>query len=151
MSTYDQIDQELIQLLEKDASQSSEALAGQLCVSPATVRRRLKRLKQSGVLRIMALVDPDKIGLPVIAIIAINVMRDKIESAVQLLVSQPEIRFLSTTTGRFDIMTCAWFHSTEELSRFILKDLGKVPGLKGTETFICLQVNKGLYIPHVGV
>ena len=126
-------------------------LARQLHLSSATVRRRLKVLKQSGVIRITALVDPEKMGVPVITIMAMNVMRDKLESAVQLLASKPEIRFLSSTTGRFDIITCAWFHSTEELTRFVQQDLAKVPGLQDSETFICLQVSKGRYIPHAGV
>ncbi len=151
MNILDSLDKELVQLLEKDALQTSEALARQLCVSPATVRRRLKRLKQSGVLRIAAFVDPNKMGVPVIAIIAMNVMRDKLELAVPLLISKPEVRFLSTTTGRFDIVTCAWFHSTEELTHFVQKDLAEVPGLTDTETFICLQVSKGLYMPHTGI
>ena len=151
MNTLNSIDRELIQLLEKDASQTSAALARQLSVSPATVRRRLKRLTQSGVLRITALVDPDKMGTPIIAIIAMNLMRDKLESATQLLASKPEIKFLSTTTGRFDIMICTWFHSTKELTNFVQKDLAQLPGLKDTETFICLQVIKGRYIPYVGV
>lgn len=150
MNIFDSTDQELVQLLEKDALQTSEALARQLCVSPATVRRRLKRLKQSGVLRIAAFVDSYKMGVPVIAIIAMNVMRDKLELAVQSLISKPEVKFLSTTTGRFDIMTCTWFHSTEELTHFVQKDLAEVPGLKDTETFICLQVSKGRYIAHAG-
>ena len=151
MNKLTPIDQELIRLLEKDALQTSEVLARQLHLSSATVRRRLKVLKQSGVIRITALVDPEKMGVPVIAIIAMNVMRDKLESAVQLLASKPEIRFLSSTTGRFDIITCAWFHSTEELTHFVQQDLAKVPGLQDSETFICLQVSKGRYIPHAGV
>jgi len=151
MNILDSLDQELVRLLEKDALQTSEALARQLCVSSATVRRRLKRLKQSGVLHITALVDPNKMGVPVIAIIAMNIMHDKLELTSQLLSSKPEVRFLSTTTGRFDIIACAWFHSTEELTNFLQKDLAEVPGLKDTETFICLQVSKGRYIPHAGV
>ena len=151
MNMLDSLDLKLVQLLEQNASQTSYALARQLCVSPATVRRRLKRLKQSGALRIAAFVDPNKMGMPVHVMIAMNVMHDKLELAMQLLISKPEVRFLSTTTGRFDIMACAWFNSIEDLTQFLQKNLAEVPGLKDTETFICLQVSKGRYIAHTGV
>ena len=51
----DSLDEQLINLLAKDAKQSSEVLARQLCVSSSTIRRRMKKLVQGGVLRITAL------------------------------------------------------------------------------------------------
>ena len=143
----DSLDEKLIQLLEKDARQSSEVLAKQLNVSPATVRRRIKRLIQSGVLRMMALVDPDKVGFPLIAVIAFDVAHDRLEAAMQTLADLPEVTWVSTTTGRFDILALVRFRSTEELSTFVQKELPNMEGLRDSETFICLQVKKGRYMP----
>ena len=63
MAIEDDIDRQLIRLLEKDARQSSEQLAKKLAVSSTTVRRRLRRLIQQGVLRIVAVVEPKKAGV----------------------------------------------------------------------------------------
>jgi len=146
MAILDSIDQELLQLLEQDARQKSEALAKQLGVSPTTVRRRIRDLIQSGVLRIVALVDPVEAGFPLISIIAFDVANENLESALQILTSRPEIKWLSTTTGRFDVLALARFRSTDELSNFVHKELADIEGLKDSETFVCLQVGKGRYM-----
>ena len=142
----DSLDVKLIQLLEKDARQSSETLAKQLKVSSATIRRRIKKLIQSGVLRIVALVDPQKVGFPLMAIIAFDIAHEKLDSVIQMLADRPEVKYASTTTGRFDILTLAQFRSTEELSDFVQKELSNIEGLRDTETFVCLRVKKGRYI-----
>jgi len=105
----DSLDEKLIQLLAKDAQQTSKVLATQLNVNPTTVRRRLKKLIRSGVVRIASLADPNKVGLPLITVIAFDVARHGLESAVQMLASQPEVKWVSTTTGRFD--SWSWQHS----------------------------------------
>ena len=142
----DSLDEKLIQLLEMDARQSSEAVAKQLKVSPATVRRRIKKLIQRGVLRIVALVDPQKVGFPLIAIIAFDIAHEKADSVIQILADRPEVKYASTTTGRFDIMTLVRFRSTEELSNFVHKELSNIEGIRDSETFVCLRVKKGHYI-----
>ena len=58
------IDERLIQLLRENGRQSSNVLAKRLDVSSATVRRRIKNLVQSGVLRIVPVVDAGKAGFP---------------------------------------------------------------------------------------
>jgi len=80
-------------------------------------------------------------------VITLDVARDKVESTVEELSKQPEVRFASTTTGRYDIIVIAQFRSTECLSEFVTKKLGKLEGIGNSETFICLQVKKGLRIP----
>ncbi len=57
-----QMDEQLVHLLQQDARQTSEVLAKKLNVSTTTVRRRMRKLIQSGFLRITAVVDPSKVG-----------------------------------------------------------------------------------------
>ena len=81
----DSLDEKLIRILGEDARQSSETVASQLKVSPATVRRRVRRLIRDGVLRIVAVADPVKAGFPLIAVIAFDVVHRHLESAVEKL------------------------------------------------------------------
>ena len=143
---YDGVDEQLITLLGQDARQSSEALARQLGLSAATIRRRLKKLLKSGVIRTIALVDPAKSGFPLTAIIAFDVAHDKLQSTTKMLAEKLEIRWVASTTGRFDIIALARFHSTNELSDFLQNQVSNIEGLHDTETFICLNVNKGSYM-----
>ena len=144
--TINGLDERLIHLLENDARQSSEVLAAQLNISPATVRRRVRRLIQSGVIRIVAAVDSSKIGLPLTAVIALDVAHEKLDAVTEMLVRRPEVKWVSTTTGRFDILAMASFPSTDELSVFVQRELAKIEGVRDSETFICLHIGKGRYI-----
>ena len=147
MSIIDSLDEQLVKLLGQDARQSSASLARKLKVSAATVRRRLRRLTQSGLLRVVGLVDPAEFGLPLVAVISLDVAQDKLESAINVLVNRPEIRWVSATTGRFDIIALARFPSTENLFEFLTKHLANMEGVKDSETFICYDVKKGSYVP----
>ena len=141
----DLLDLELIKLLGMDASQSNQVIAGKLKVTPATVRRRKRQLMKKGALRIVGAVNPVKIGFAVSVIVAFDVEGSKLESTVKLLAARPEITWVSTTTGRFDIMAMARLHSTEELSDFVSKTVTSIDGLRDSETFVCLHTAKGDY------
>jgi len=142
----DALDEKLIGVLKENARQSSEKLAKKLNVSPTTVRRRLKKLIRTQAVRMVALVEPSKAGISLLTIIAFDIAHDSLDQAIQLLMDQTEVKWISTTTGRFDIMVEAAFHSTQELSDFLQKKLVGLKGLKDTETFVCLEVKKGKYI-----
>lgn len=145
MSTPDSFDKQLISLMGQDARQSSEALAKKLKVSSATVRRRLRKLVRNDLLHIVGVIDPADFGLPLAAVIALNVDNDKLEAAMDGLVNRPEIKWASTTTGRFDIVAIARFPSTDSLSDFLTDQLCKIEGVRDSETLVCLDIKKGRF------
>ena len=142
----DSIDEHLIVELSKNARQNSKKLARTLKISPATVRRRIQRLLKDDVIAVIALVDPEKIGLGLVAVIMLNVEPKFLENAVEYLSGREEVAWLATTTGRFDIMATVQFVSIDELYAFLREELPKIEGLKNSETSICLRVRKAPYI-----
>lgn len=146
MSKPDLIDEKLVQLLGQNAKQTSETMANQLKISAATVRRRLRKLIRDDLVRIVGVVDPADFGFPVAAVITIDVALDKLESAMEELAKRPEVRWVSTTTGRFDIIALARFRSNNSLSDFMTKELAQLEGVKDSETYLCLDVKTGRHI-----
>lgn len=144
MSQFDTLDNRLMELLGEDARQSSEKLAAQLSISPATARRRLGRLLQGKVLRVIAVPDPYQIGMHVIATIGLRVDPDKIDEVARTLGRRPECPSVASTTGRYDILAVEYFHSTDDLADFMQKEIARIPGVRDTEVLICLRVYKGL-------
>ena len=138
----DSIEEQLINLLMKDARQSSGTLAEQLQVSSSTVRRRMKRLIDQGLIHIIALPEPGKIGFSLEAVIALDVETDRLHSTMDALRKYPQVRWLAAVSGQFDIMANVWFPSTEELFKFMESEVGRMEGVKNSETFICLHVEK---------
>ena len=147
MSTPDSIDKQLAILLGQDARQNSEELARKLNISAATVRRRLRRLVDSGLIRIVGTVDAAKFGYPLVAIINLDVDHNMTESVMEKLTEFKEIKWVSTSTGRYDILTLARFSTTAALSEFMSKELAQLDGVIDSETFICLDITKGKFIP----
>ncbi len=147
MNMPDSIDEQLVRLLGQDARQNSETLAKQLKLSSATVRRRLRKLFRSDLLHIVGVIDPTKFGFPVAVVITLDVAHNKLESAMEALAKRPEVLWLSITTGRFDIIALAGFRSTNGLSEFVTKELAQLEGVRNSETFVCLDVKKGHYVP----
>lgn len=146
MIKNDSLDERLIRLLQQNGRQSSDVLAKQLNISSATVRRRIKKLIQSGLMRVVAVVDPEKAGFPFIALIALDVHHNQLDSAMKFLANRPEVTWVSATTGRFDIIISARFPTADDFSKFLRVELAKVEGLKDSESFLCVYVEKGRYI-----
>jgi len=141
----DLLDEELIKLLAQDGRASSEVLAKKLRVTPSTIRRRLNELIKNGLVRIIAVVNPKKVGYPLAAVVAYDVEHNKLDSAVKLLSALREVTWVSTTTGRFDIISIMRFDSTDGLNEFINKVMVQIEGLKDSEAFVCLHEGKGNY------
>ena len=146
MGKLNSIDEQLIDLLENDARQSSEVLAKQLDISPSSVRRRIRKLIKDGVINILAIVNPTKISLPLPAIISLDVASDKLDSVMRNLSKQPFILWQAITTGQFDIVIWGRFPSNEELLNFVQYKLAKIEGVTGIETSICLRLERTRYL-----
>lgn len=146
MSNLHELDDKIIRLLERDAWQSSARLAKQLHVSSSTVRRRLTRLKKDGVVRAVAIPDASKTGVTITAMLALNVQIQGAKAVLKEVASLRQVIWAAMTTGRFDIVALARFHSSSELSEFLQGELANIKGIRESETFIYLQVERG---PHI--
>ena len=136
----DPVDRQLINILNDNAEYSSEILAKKLNVSSSTIRRRISKLTQQGILRIIAIPDPERIGFHTVIVLGLNVDREKLDSILLQLSNRLDvIKWLSATTGRFDIMAIAWFRSSDDLYYFLEVELNKIHGIKNIEMFISLR------------
>jgi Lrp/AsnC family leucine-responsive transcriptional regulator len=77
---FDATDLRLLDLLQTDASLSNQALAEQAGTSPATALRRVRRLVDEGVIeRRVALLNPDRLGVGLTALVEITLDRQGAE------------------------------------------------------------------------
>ncbi len=69
----DDLDRRILELLQRDASLANNELAAKVHVSAPTCLRRVRRLREAGLIeREIALVDPVKLGVGVTAIVEIT-------------------------------------------------------------------------------
>jgi len=138
----DPVDKKLIKLLQHDALQSSTLLAKQLEVSPATVRRRIKRLVEDRVIHVIAAVDPSRWRLNISAFVALKVDTLELDNVLRDLGSLEQVVNMRITTGGFDIITLVQVASIGELDDLLRCRITPIPGVLSLETFLCLKHTK---------
>lgn len=96
-------EQAIARVLAADGRATVEELARVTALSPASARRRLAHMQQSGRLFDRAVVEPAAIGFPVEAILRIRTLPGHTDSVAMRLSRVPEIRYLAFTTGRYQL------------------------------------------------
>jgi len=138
----DELDAKIIAMLQRDGRASNAGIAREVGVSEGTVRRRLKRLVDEEYIRVVAMVDPERMGYGAEVLIGVQVEPDKIDQVAEHLSQLDEINFVVITTGSYDIFAWAALQSSEALGAFLRTRVGTIPGVRRTETFVNLAVKK---------
>jgi Lrp/AsnC family transcriptional regulator for asnA, asnC and gidA len=145
MDKLDTLDREIIHILEDDGRASNARIARDVGVSEGTVRRRLNRLVSDSVIRVVALPDPKSLGYESEALIGVQVDPDKVDECADSLAELTAIRWVAVTTGSYDMFAWVVMPDPEQLGRFLREDVGVIPGVRRTETFVNLAIRKRDY------
>lgn len=147
MAKFDDLDMKIIAELIKDASISIPRLSNRINVNSSVVYSRIKRLVKRGLIERYTLeVDEGLLGFPIKAMIGCNIdsrMREKIVNEIQDL---DETRQILEVTGRFDLLLSVRTRSLDYLHTFISDSIGRVEGVRHTETFI--EMKRRTKIPN---
>lgn len=74
----DNIDRQLLALVQQNARTNMDRLAGEVGLSPAAVQRRLKRMRESGVIKAeVIIVDPIALGYHMTFVVAVEMERER--------------------------------------------------------------------------
>ena len=138
----DKLGQRLIQELQNDGRQSYRELADELGVAEGTVRKRVRDLRNKDVIKIAAVPNPLKLGYNFICIIGMEVKLTDLQQVGKELAQSPNVYFLSSVTGRFDLIAILLFNASEELADFVREKVSSVPGILKTETFVNMDILK---------
>lgn len=148
----DQFDRQLLNLVQEDAAQTAERLAEQVALSPSAIQRRLRRMREEGVIvREASVVDPQKVGRPTFFIVSLQVESERGEMLAQLrrwLAAQRHIQQVFYVTGEADFVLVITAPDTEAYDALMSRLLSENPNVKRFTTNVTLSVIKrGLTIP----
>lgn len=148
----DRFDSHLLNLVQADAGQTSEQLAQQVALSPSAVQRRLRRLKEAGVIvRHTAVLEPRKVGRPTFFIVSLEVERDRPELLAQLrnwVATEEHVQQAFYVTGEADFMLVVTAPDTETYDALMARLTVENPNVRKFTTNVALGVVKrGLSIP----
>jgi Lrp/AsnC family transcriptional regulator for asnA, asnC and gidA len=147
----DPTDEAIVAQLQEDGRRPSRTIARSLGISEPTLRWRLRRLLESGVLRIAAIADPFRLGYSVQAAILLRVAPGSLGRVVEELATWPEVMYVSSCTGRVDVYAQVVCRDQQDLWQLLAIRLPAVGGIVETETLIELKVHKLAYVyPGLG-
>jgi DNA-binding Lrp family transcriptional regulator len=134
----DETDVKILKNLLSDARASYRKVAEEIGVSPPTVLARVEKLEGDGIIRSYStLLDHEKLGYDLTAIIEITATKGKIVDLERQISKFPNVCAVYDITGLTDMIVIAKFKNRKELSNFVKKDIS-LPSVERTNTHVVL-------------
>ena len=141
----DEIDCRIIALLQQDGRMPFAQIAQQLNVSPGMIRVRYNRLVDMGLLHVVAITNPLRIGYQTMALIGIKAEGGKLMEIADRIGALEEVIYLIIVSGAYDIIAEVVCRDQNHLLQFLTERLYKIEGIRESESFIHLKIVKEVY------
>lgn len=152
MEELDTFDLAILNLLQKDNMRAQRDIGEEIGLSAAAVQRRVKRLKETGVIQSnVAVIDRAKVGRPISLFVEVTLDNERIElidEAKESFKNAPEVQQCYYVTGEVDfvlIVLVTTMHDYELLTRRLFFSNSNIRNFK---TFVAMDIVKcGLSVP----
>ena len=142
----DETDRALLRLLQQDADQSAAALAKNLDMSQPAIWRRIKRLKEEGVIKGVALnLNREKLGLSVTVFLGIKLAtkgRVSLEDFERAVKAIPEVQQIEHVLGLYDYRLRVVARDISDFERVLRRRIMTLPGVGDLEANVLLSEEK---------
>jgi Lrp/AsnC family transcriptional regulator for asnA, asnC and gidA len=142
----DQLDRKVILELQQDGRRLYKDIAKKLKVSEGTVRNRVGRLIDNGILVLQARVNPFAFPHKISALVGVRIKGRETEKTLEKIEKIPCVTSIWNATGRYDLFFELMVDSLQELNDILYREvLGKIRDVSYTETFITLSSKTKFY------
>ncbi len=138
MTAKDDTDRALLAALKQNARASVTELALALNLSRTTVKQRLVRLVETGVIRRFTIVTDTEDDHIIRAVMMVELQGEMSRSVLQALRKIPEVSGIYSTNGTWDLVLDI---NTESLAQFdrVLRRVREISGVLNSETSLLLD------------
>lgn len=134
----DKLNIEIIRQL-RDGRKSFKKIADELSVTENTVRSRVNKLQEDGILEISGLVDPESIPGMQQVIFGVKLQDMNLLEKGEEFSRLACVNSASVVTGRFDLIVIATLNEENTLLEFITEQVGAIEGVKSIESFVVFK------------
>ena len=127
---FDPMDREIVACLVTNARLTNKAIAESLGVTEGTIRARLKRLQDAGLIRFTALTNLDKMGPPLIVLIRVKTKLAQLRSVAEAIAAMSDFKSVTINTGSHGIFAMAM---TDNLADGVSRLNAEIVALAGVE------------------
>ena len=114
-------------------------------ISERSIRYRIDRMIDDGVIQISAVVSPEALGFNIKADVWLEVESDMILEVAKKLASFENVTYVACGIGQNDISIQVVAKDTAEIYHFVTETVRKVPGVRKTTTSIVPIILKDVY------
>jgi Lrp/AsnC family transcriptional regulator len=150
-SEMDAIDRKILAVVQEDASLSVAEIGQRVGLSSTPCWKRLQRLEADGViLRRVALVDPDKIGLGISVFVSVETndhSQDWLKKFAEVVGAMPEVMEFYRMAGDVDYMLRVVVPDMAGYDAFYKRLIGTVPLKNVTSRFAMERIKQTTALP----
>ena len=132
----DTLDKDIIDELQDDGRRTYSKIASKLKISEGTVRKRVKKLMDMDVFKVAGLIDPEKYGEHLLAVVGVQLGSHNLLENAQRFSKLNGVISVGIVTGRYDLICQVLFDKPDGLIKFFTEEVSKIKDVKFTETFI---------------
>ncbi len=142
-AVMDNTDQLLLSALRRDGRASLSDLASGLGLSRATVRARMEKLQNAGVIRGFTVqTAQDLAEAPVRGLMMLSISGPGAERVMHRLAGLAAVTRVHSTNGKWDLIVEIGTETLETFDR-VLFDIRRIDGVETSETSLLLNTRKG--------
>ena len=146
-SPHDELNQQIIRLLQDDGRAAYDEIGQKLGVSGGTVRNRVGRMRDAGMLRIVAVVDPVAVDYEADAMLGIKTAPGIAPAGVaERLDPHPAVVYVMWVSGRFDLLVEVVCDEEIELASFLNDHIHGQPDIAHVEVMTRIDMFKNQFL-----
>jgi Lrp/AsnC family transcriptional regulator for asnA, asnC and gidA len=140
----DDVNKAIVEELQQDGRRTYGSIADAVGLSEAAVRQRVQKMRDAGIMQIVAVTDPLQVGFRSQAMVGIRADGDT-RLVAQRLAEVEDIDYVVLCTGSFDILVELVTEDEDTLLELLNGVIRQIPGVRDTETFMYLKLTKQTY------
>jgi Lrp/AsnC family transcriptional regulator for asnA, asnC and gidA len=140
----DETDKAIIRELQSDGRLAYTKLAPRVGLSQAATRQRVNRLLERGIMQVVAVTDPHRVGLDVQAMVCLSVTGD-VRAVADRLSGMEEVDYVVITAGAHDVIAEVVCSDHEQLLDLLNDRIRALDGVLEVQVLTYLELTKQTY------
>lgn len=120
----------------KDGRVPYKKIADDLHVTEGTVRSRIKKLQEEGVLEITGLVNPEAIPDTSLVMVGVKLKDMDLVTKGEEFAKLRGVASVCVVTGRFDLIAMVMLQKNFGMVNFYTEEVSKIDNIRSVETFV---------------
>jgi DNA-binding Lrp family transcriptional regulator len=152
LKDLDQFDLAILEILQQDNSISQRVIGEQVNLSPAAVHRRIRRMREEGIIvGNHAVVDPARVGLPITIVVEVHVESERLDlldATKRSFAADPQVQQCYYVTGEADFVLIVTVESMSEYEALTRRLFFENHNVKKFRTLVVMdRIKAGLAVP----